>query len=169
MANKKKKQAARRDDKDTATVPYARAVTELAPPPEFEEAVQEALTAVQEAVKQVFGDEAWVLPFGSLIQGVPLKGSDLDLCMEVPGVVAAVASNGKPDNSQQVTALRRLMKKLPNSFHVIETRFFKHIKVPIIILEYVSSSGIKVETDISVGVTFEGVEKGFTDRLVRRA
>lgn len=164
----KKTKAAGQDDEGSENVPYARAVAELAPQPEFEESVQEALTAVQEAVKQVFGDEAWVLPFGSLVQGVPLKGSDLDLCMEVPGVVAGVAGNGKADNSQQVTALRRLMKKLPNSFRVVETRFFKHIKVPIIILEYVSSAGLKVETDISVGVTFEGVEKGFTDRLVRR-
>mmetsp|Transcript_68611 Transcript_68611/g.221689 ORF Transcript_68611/g.221689 Transcript_68611/m.221689 type:complete len:373 (+) Transcript_68611:1-1119(+) len=90
--------------------------------------------------------------------------------MEVPGGAGAgqVTAGGKHDNSGQVAALKRLMRSLPGSFRVIETRFWKHMKVPIVILGYRSSSGEQVETDISVGVEFEGVQKGLTDRIVRR-
>jgi len=128
------------------------------------------MEAVNAAVKAVFGAEAYVQPYGSLVQGMHLDGSDLDLCIEVPGedLVGPVGANGKTDNGLQVAALKRLMRKLPGTFRVTETRFWKHMKVPIIILAFRSGSGEEVETDISVGAVFEGVQKGFTDRLVRR-
>jgi len=100
-----------------------------------------------------------------------LNGSDLDLCLEVPdgnGPEDSGKGTGKVDNSKQVAVLKRIMYRLPKTFHVIETRFWKHMKVPIIILGYASNSGEEVETDISVGVDFEGVRKGLTDRIVRR-
>jgi len=127
------------------------------------------MAEVVETVRALFGVATRVLPFGSFVQGVHLEGSDLDLCIDVPNVpIDEIQANGKPDNTKQVAALRRLMGQLPSSFRVMETRFWKHMKVPIIVLAYDSSSGLEVETDISVGAVCDGVEKGFTDRLIRR-
>jgi len=72
---------------------------------------------------------------------------------------------------QQVRVLQYLMSGLPTSFNVKETRFFGSIRVPILILQYWHFSGETVEVDISVGDSDEktGVEKGYTDRLIRKA
>mmetsp|Transcript_48821 Transcript_48821/g.145890 ORF Transcript_48821/g.145890 Transcript_48821/m.145890 type:complete len:486 (+) Transcript_48821:88-1545(+) len=149
---------------------FASAVLQLAPPAKFEEAAGQAMEAVDIAVKAEFGEQAYVLPYGSLVQGMHLDGSDLDLAIEAPGedLIGQAPPGGKVDNTTQVAALKRLMRKLPGAFRVIETRFWKHMKVPIIILGYRSGSGEEVETDISVGAVFEDVPKGLTDRLVRR-
>jgi hypothetical protein len=42
---------------------------------------------------------------------------------------------GKADNKESVAALRRLVARLTGSFRVVETRLFKHIKVPIVIID----------------------------------
>jgi len=152
------------DDEVPEDTTFASAVWKLAPAPDFEAAAREAAAAVDHCVKKVFGHEAFVLPYGSLVQGVHLDGSDVDLCLDLGG---AVTSSGK-DNSSQVNALKRLMSNLPSSFRVTETRFWKHIKVPILIVRYTSCSNQEVEADISVGIEHEGVDKSFTDRLVRR-
>jgi len=72
---------------------------------------------------------------------------------------------------QQVRLLQYLMSGLPASFRVKETRFFGSTCVPILILEYRHFSGETVEVDISVGDSDEktGMEKGYTDRLIRKA
>lgn len=157
-------------DASADAVPFATAVVGLAPPAKFEDSVREALAAVDTALRKVFGDEAYIVPFGSLVQGVHLNGSDLDLCVHVPGGEDPVIEGRKPDNTKQVAALKRFMGNLPRpTFRVIETRFWKHMRVPILILGHAGSGGgDEIEADISVGVEFDGVEKGFTDRLVRR-
>lgn len=158
------------DDEPGEGPDFASAVLQLTPSDSFENAMREALEAVDKAVKAVFGTQAYVLPFGSLVQGMHLAGSDLDLALEVPGedLIGQAPAGGKVDNGPQVSALKRLMRKLPNAFRVTETRFWKHMKVPIIVLAYRSASGEEVEADISVGAVFEGVQKGYTDRVVRR-
>jgi len=147
-------------------------VLALAPPASFWEAAQEAMAKVDEAVKQVFGDEARVLPYGSLIQGLALECSDVDLCVEVPGDLGCNhdENSSKQGNSVQVSLLQRLMGKLTTTgrFQVMETRFWKNTKVPIIILRFASSQGQHVETGISFGADIDGVKKGLTDRVVRR-
>lgn len=143
-------------------------IHQLSPPAKFDAALREAMAAVDRTVRQTFGATARVQPYGSIVQGAQLQGSDLDLAVDLPDVNLDAMKNGKSDNTQQVKALQRIMHKLSNEFWVIETRFFKHIKVPILILGYSGPSGEEVETDISVGVEYEGVEKGHTDRLVRR-
>mmetsp|Transcript_36681 Transcript_36681/g.80402 ORF Transcript_36681/g.80402 Transcript_36681/m.80402 type:complete len:428 (-) Transcript_36681:17-1300(-) len=154
----------------SGTVPFARTVLQLAPSDNYDAAVREAMAAVVGVVQQVFGPYSRVVPFGSLVQGAHLEGSDLDLCIEVPdaSIESPRGPGGKADTSKQVATLRSLMRRLPPSFRVIETRFWKNIKVPIVIVGYTSGSGEDVETDISVGVEYEGVEKGFTDKLIRR-
>jgi len=150
---------------------FEKLVLSLAPSALFEEALAEALREVSDKVKQVFGQETFALPFGSIIQSAHLEGSDLDLCFDAPDVVAQmqeVPAGGKFDNSLHVAALRRIMGALQGKFRVIETRFFKHMKVPIIILGYRSSGGVDVEADISVGTVFEDVGKGHADRCIRR-
>jgi len=101
-----------------------------------------------------------------------LECSDVDLCVEVPGDPGCHPdeTSGKQGNGAQVSLLQRLMGQLSTTgkFQVMETRFWKHMKVPIIILRFTSSQGQGVETDISVGVDFDGVRKGLTDRVVRR-
>lgn len=149
-------------DVGTACIPFERTIVELAPPLEFEEAMQEAMVAIDQVVKNAFGADAWLLPFGSIVQGSHLDGSDLDLGVSIPGEDGGnnnAERGGKTNNSGQVAILKRLMSKFPNSFRVIETRFWKHIKVPIIVEGFMSSSGKEVETDVSVGVEFENVAK----------
>jgi len=113
-----------------------------------------------------------VLPYGSLVQGLALECSDVDLCVEVPRDPGCNhdENSSKQGNSAQVSLLQRLMGQLNTTgkFQVMETRFWKHMKVPIIILRFKSSQGEDIETDISVGVDFDGVRKGLTDRVVRR-
>jgi len=140
-------------------------ITGLAVPADWEVAAREATAAVARASAKAFGSGAYVLPFGSVVQGSHLLGSDLDLCIHVPQLASSLSS---PDNSRQVAALRQLMCKLPGSFDVIETRFSKTIRVPIIVLAFVSSTGCHVEVDVSIGVKCGKVQKGFVDRLVRR-
>lgn len=151
---------------------FTRAVLRLAPPESFEAAARDALSAVDRTVKAVFGGAASVLPFGSLVQGAHLRGSDLDLCIRLPGDasldVDGAASGAKQDNSSQVAALKRLTGRLPATFRVLETRFWKNIKVPIAILAYGGACGERIEADVSVGALSGGVEKGYADRLVRR-
>merc|ERR1719401_3295223 len=79
-----------------------------------------------------------------------------------------VDAEGKVDNTAHVDALKKLISSLPSSLRVIETRFFRHMKVPIVTLGFKSSLDVQVDADVSIGTVFEGVEKGFTDRLVRR-
>lgn len=134
----------------------------LAPPPEFELAADEAFQAVVSLTQETFGPEVRVLAFGSLVQGAHLKGSDLDLSIDIPG-------EPLEGNTAQVAALRRLLAKLRKTFRVVETRLFKHIKVPIVIVSYTSKDGQEIEADISVGIEFAGLRKDFTDRLVRKA
>jgi len=117
--------------------------------------------------QRTFGDEAWVLPFGSVVQGVHLQHSDLDLCVHVPGVGGPHPSRHF-DNGQQVAALRKIMYNLTHDFEVVETRLFRTIKVPIILLRYASRTGRVIELDISIGIQCDGVQKGSVDRLVRR-
>eukprot|EP00930_Biecheleria_cincta_P009043 TRINITY_DN11067_c0_g1_i1.p1 TRINITY_DN11067_c0_g1~~TRINITY_DN11067_c0_g1_i1.p1 ORF type:complete len:408 (-),score=86.62 TRINITY_DN11067_c0_g1_i1:132-1355(-) len=134
----------------------------LAPPPEFEAAADEAFQAVVSLAEETFGPEVRVLAFGSLVQGAHLKGSDLDLSIDMPG-------EPLEGNAAQVAALRRLLAKLRKTFRVVETRLFKHIKVPIVIVSYTSRDGQEIEADISMGIEFAGLRKDFTDRLVRKA
>lgn len=156
--------------------PLTHALAQLRPTPSFEAAAHEALAALGRVAQQAFGPEAQVRPFGSLLQGAHLLGSDLDVCIEVPGLnlQGTDASHGGDDkglgNAKQVMALRRLMLALPCGFAVKETRFFERIRVPILVLEYRGSGSQTVEADISMGCRDEktGVEKGFTDRLIRR-
>eukprot|EP00747_Dinoflagellata_sp_TGD_P209108 gnl/TRDRNA2_/TRDRNA2_82531_c0_seq1.p1 gnl/TRDRNA2_/TRDRNA2_82531_c0~~gnl/TRDRNA2_/TRDRNA2_82531_c0_seq1.p1 ORF type:complete len:451 (-),score=56.68 gnl/TRDRNA2_/TRDRNA2_82531_c0_seq1:39-1391(-) len=150
----------------------AGALSRLEPSPDFEEAVREAWSAVRRAARRAFGPRAEVRAFGSLLQGAHLQGSDLDLCIDFPPEVSLSRRNRNASgNEKQANALRRLLKVLPPAFSVKEERLFRHIRVPIVILGYDSTSGETVETDVSVGFTDErvGVEKGFTDRLIRRA
>jgi len=149
---------------------YAATVLGLAPPSAFEAALREAFAAADGAVKRAFGEEAWALPFGSIVQGAHLDGSDLDLCFDVPDEEnSAVQVNGKWDNSKQVAALKKLLSALKGQFRVVETRFWKHMRVPIVILGFRDrASGLEVETDFSVGTVYEDVQKGLTDRVIRR-
>lgn len=65
-------------------------------------------------------------------------------------------------------ALRKLIEKLPPpSFQIQETRLFKKIRVPIVILKCFTQSGLAVEVDVSMGFLLNGFEKGGTDWLVR--
>eukprot|EP00929_Paragymnodinium_shiwhaense_P081623 TRINITY_DN42760_c0_g1_i1.p1 TRINITY_DN42760_c0_g1~~TRINITY_DN42760_c0_g1_i1.p1 ORF type:complete len:605 (-),score=105.61 TRINITY_DN42760_c0_g1_i1:46-1860(-) len=148
-------------------------LAQLSPSASYEHAAQEAVLAMTEAVQKVFGREAAVMTFGSFVQGVPLHESDLDLCVDVPGleVPEPVGPNGKPGNDKQVGSLRRLLRVLREArhkFRIIEERLFKHIRVPIVILAFKSTLKTEIETDISVGTSYDGVEKGHTDRLIRR-
>lgn len=157
---------------DAAKQAFIKAVLQLVPPESFDVALQEASEEVDKAVKQAFGEEASTLVYGSLVQSVHLTGSDLDLCVDVPGLpdaAAAAAQGGKQDNTGQVNALKLLLKKMPpKTFQVTETRFFTHIKVPIAMLAFKSSNGTEVMTDISAGKVYDGVEKDCTDRLIRK-
>ena len=62
-------------------VPEDTTFTSAVPAPDFEAAAREA-AAVDHCVKKVFGHEAFVLPCRSLVQGVHLDGSDVDLCLD---------------------------------------------------------------------------------------
>lgn len=154
---------------DAAAEAFAKEVLKLTPPVSFDEALQQTVTAVENAVKQVFTAGAEVIPFGSIIQSAHLPGSDLDLCLDVPDLPDAAAEEGaKQDNTAMVQALQKLVLKLPKNFTVLETRYSKTIKVPIVMLSFKSSKGHEVETDISAGKVYDGVEKDCTDRLIRR-
>lgn len=156
-------------DDGTACAPFKTALLGLAPSAEFEEALGEALEAVAQAMQQVFGEGTQPIPFGSIVQGVHLTGSDLDLCFDVPGEDADICSLERgADNTRQVSHLKQLLAGMRQTFRVIETRLWKNMKVPIIILGYQTTSGEEIEADISVGTWFDGVEKGFADRLIRR-
>jgi len=151
---------------------FAELVLSLTPSEEYLTGLQKAFDAVDHALKQVFGREAHPLCFGSIVQGVHLDGSDLDLAFDLPGEppedeVEMLLPNAKVDNSKQVNALMKLLNGVRGKFRVIEQRTWKNMKVPIIILGYKVGSA-EVETDISVGTRFEGVQKGFCDRIIRR-
>eukprot|EP00929_Paragymnodinium_shiwhaense_P061145 TRINITY_DN30532_c0_g1_i2.p1 TRINITY_DN30532_c0_g1~~TRINITY_DN30532_c0_g1_i2.p1 ORF type:complete len:528 (+),score=134.58 TRINITY_DN30532_c0_g1_i2:102-1685(+) len=154
------------ESSDGSLQQLAELLKELIPSASYEQAVKEAAGALAKAVSKTFGAEARVLLFGSILQGAHLPDSDLDICLHVPGLKALSKKSG---NREQVQALRRLLQKLPRQmFNIVETRLFATIRVPIVILRYWSYSGENVEVDVSVGASFDGVEKGFTDKLVRR-
>jgi len=144
----------------------------LAPPASFLEAAQEAMAKMDEAVKEMYGDEASVFPCGSFVQGLPLESSALDLCIDVPGDTGFShgANSGNRNHSAQTSFLQRLLGKLmvTGSFRLLETRFGKQTETPIIVLRFESSQGQGVETHISVGIETDGVRKDLTDRIVRR-
>lgn len=140
----------------------------LVPSAEFEVAADEATAAVVKAAQRAFGPTARVLPYGSLVQGTHIQGSDMDLCVHAPCWNQSSCLR-QLDNSTQVLALKKLVRELPDSFHVVEMRFSKHIRVPIVVLRFISSKGQEVETDISMGIAFDGVQKGRLDKMIRRA
>jgi len=146
-------------------------VLHLAPSADYEAALAELLREVNSRLRDVFGDDARALPFGSILQSVYLEGSDLDLCFDVPGEAISVVefNNGKQfDSTRQVEALRRLARVLDGNFQVIETRLWAGLKIPLIIVRYQSSSGFMIEADLSVGSIVSGVQRGLTDRCIRR-
>eukprot|EP00928_Gymnodinium_smaydae_P032689 TRINITY_DN23607_c0_g5_i1.p1 TRINITY_DN23607_c0_g5~~TRINITY_DN23607_c0_g5_i1.p1 ORF type:complete len:474 (-),score=95.78 TRINITY_DN23607_c0_g5_i1:78-1463(-) len=146
---------------------FESALLRLRPPASFEANVREALGIVGRLARSAFGPEAFVLPFGSVVQGAHLDGSDLDVCVDVPGLVLPAAGAGS-SNAPQVEALRQLLRRLPRGFRVIETRLWKGMKVPIIILGYAAGAAAsEVEVDVSIGTVFEGVEKGSVDQVIR--
>lgn len=149
------------------TFAIRRALARLLPTETFETVVRNALKILEHTAHTTFGNQAIVRPFGSWVQGSHLQGSDLDLCIEGPGVITGFAAPGS--NLPQVMALKRFRENLPFAFAVKETRFFRNIRVPILILEYHAPDGQTVEADISVGGADEktGVEKGYIDRMIR--
>jgi len=142
-------------------------VAALVPSTAYEAAIVEVCGLLEHAVGDAFGPDAWPLVFGSLLQGCHLPDSDLDVCVHVQGHAQASRS-GEWDNQRQVVALRRLLSKLPSKLSVVETRFSKHIRVPIVVLSYCSSGGQHIEVDVSIGTGCDGLCKGSTDRIVRR-
>jgi len=142
--------------------PLARVLAQLQPSENFEDSAREALDVLQVTAEKAFGPEVKVIPFGSFVQGTHLQGSDLDLCIDAPGLVDG--------NEAKVDALRRLMTHLPSTILVKEQRFFRHIRVPIIVLQYRSTAGDDVEADVSIGGVDEktGLPKGCTDRMIRQ-
>eukprot|EP00927_Polykrikos_kofoidii_P073952 TRINITY_DN69957_c0_g1_i1.p1 TRINITY_DN69957_c0_g1~~TRINITY_DN69957_c0_g1_i1.p1 ORF type:complete len:456 (-),score=69.23 TRINITY_DN69957_c0_g1_i1:375-1742(-) len=169
MAKRVRLHEAAPEDSALEAKSFASTISGLAPSPEFEAALAETFVALGEQLKEVFGEDAWVLTFGSIIQGVHLDGSDLDVCFDVPGQdIHATEEVDGTDNSKQVAALKKVVSNLHGKFRVIETRFWKNMKVPILILGYRNTSGIEVEADLSVGTVFEEVEKGNADRCIRR-
>lgn len=154
------------DEAEEEVTPIAMLLRRLTPTAKFTRAAQTALAAVAQACARAFGEEAWVLPFGSLVQGTNLRGSDLDLCIHAPGL--AESRSDHIEHTMQVMALKRLLWELPPCFAVQETRFYRTVRVPIVILNFTDDDGQLVEVDVSMGVSVGGVEKGYSDRLVRR-
>ncbi|CAK0818628.1 unnamed protein product [Prorocentrum cordatum] len=100
-----------------------------------------------------------------------MQGSDLDLCVTGAPGTQDYTTEPVRGNGNQIKALRNLIASLPHTIVVKEARLFKHIRVPILVLEFHAPSGQVVEADVSVGGSDErtGVQKGFTDQLIRRA
>ncbi|CAE8659582.1 unnamed protein product, partial [Polarella glacialis] len=159
---------------------FVKTLAKLLPSPEFEDAARMALSCLEEVARLTFGDKVRVRPFGSLVQGSHLEGSDLDVFVDCPGLLDGPVIDGKGQESKypkaaeaekqskQVHALVRLLRHLKSSsFIVKERRLERHVRVPILILEFQGS--IKVEADVSVGDDSAGVEKGYIDRLIQRA
>lgn len=158
------KQRGQKAAKQQQQTPFAALASLLKPLPTSDGAAREALEAVAGAAKRAFGEGARAVPFGSFVQGAQLPGSDLDVCLQLPGFSRKqLAGTGA-----QVSALKAFLARLPKTFRVIEKRFSPTIKVPIVVLAFASSSGHIVETDVSIGVSCNGAEKGFADRLVRK-
>lgn len=136
----------------------------LLPSSAFEELVKQAQSKIQDTARRVLGDDARVKSFGSILQGTFLEGSDLDLYIvrDKPELVEK--------HPQQVNALRRLESSLPlQGFEVQEKRYEWHVRVPILILVYKSSS-YELQVDISIGeADHEDVAKGEVDRMIQAA
>jgi len=92
----------------------------LKPSPNFHSAASDATRELQEIAQAAFGADTVVRPFGSLLQGACLKGSDIDLLVDVPAESMQAFECGG-DGRPEVQALRRLMVKLPKRFFVKET------------------------------------------------
>mmetsp|Transcript_29189 Transcript_29189/g.52931 ORF Transcript_29189/g.52931 Transcript_29189/m.52931 type:complete len:767 (+) Transcript_29189:63-2363(+) len=148
------------------SIALGRTLAALLPSQDFEAAARTALKSIEDLVQKIFGPRARVKPYGSLVQGSHLQGSDLDLCLDCPWLLEGL--DQKKLHAAQVNALTRMSKQLPASFVVQETRFWWHVRVPILILEYTVASGEKIQVDISVGgFDFAGVEKGYVDLLIQ--
>eukprot|EP00927_Polykrikos_kofoidii_P064647 TRINITY_DN6008_c0_g1_i1.p1 TRINITY_DN6008_c0_g1~~TRINITY_DN6008_c0_g1_i1.p1 ORF type:complete len:525 (+),score=98.10 TRINITY_DN6008_c0_g1_i1:138-1712(+) len=155
-----------------AGVPLARVFERLIPGAAYEDAVREATDLLQAAAARALGPTVRAIPFGSILQGAHLPGSDLDICVDVPGLrqLGFTVNNhdGDRHTQREVSALKRIMSSLGSRLSVVETRFGKRIRVPIVILNFKSKTGDMIEVDVSVGSSLDGLEKGRTDRLIRR-
>ncbi|CAE7772113.1 unnamed protein product, partial [Symbiodinium necroappetens] len=76
----------------------------------------------------------------------------------------------------QVSHLQRLMQGLPASFQVKETRLDWHVRVPILILDFLPAATPSgdhfppIQVDVSMGdLDSSGVRKGHVDRLIQGA
>mmetsp|Transcript_109598 Transcript_109598/g.316887 ORF Transcript_109598/g.316887 Transcript_109598/m.316887 type:complete len:460 (+) Transcript_109598:40-1419(+) len=153
---------------------FEHAVLHLAPSADYEASLTELLRGFNSILRSVFGEEARAIPFGSILQSVYLEGSDLDLCFDVPGEsIAVVEFNGGKqfDSTRQVVTLRKLahvLERQQGRFRVIETRLWAGLKIPLIIVRYHSTTGFEIEADLSVGSIVSGVQRGLTDRCIRR-
>eukprot|EP00439_Symbiodinium_sp_Y106_P005531 s4231_g1.t1 len=156
--------------------PLGRALATLLPSTSFQAMLTEALALVQEVALRCLSSDAEVKPFGSLLQGTFLEGSDLDLYITTAAMGSQSQGHRDLWHKVQVSQLERLMHGLPRSFQVKETRLEWHVRVPIVILDFLppaTPSGDKfppIQVDVSVGdMDSSGVRKGHVDRLIQGA
>ncbi|CAE7926922.1 unnamed protein product [Symbiodinium sp. KB8] len=158
----------------SGTGPLGRALATLLPSTSFQAMLTEALALVQEVALRCLSSDAEVKPFGSLLQGTFLEGSDLDLYITTAAM--GNQSQGHLWHKVQVSHLQRLMQGLPASFQVKETRLDWHVRVPILILDFLPAATPSgdhfppIQVDVSMGdLDSSGVRKGHVDRLIQGA
>ncbi|CAE6930786.1 unnamed protein product [Symbiodinium natans] len=157
--------------------PLGRTLATLLPSASFQAVLTEALSLVQEVALRCLAGDAQVKPFGSLLQGTFLEGSDLDLFISSDAL--GNQSQGRRWHQAQVSALQTLMQGLPQQIFVVkETRFGWHVRVPILILDFFPPASGPLElqlrepiqVDISMGELDScGVPKGHVDQLIQHA
>jgi len=149
-------------------------IKKITPSPQYESCMKEAVRILRGVASKCLnsGEGIRSFCFGSILQSTHFEGSDVDLCIEIPG-------GDNDDHSYQIQTLRTLCEKVHElsggRLRIKEQRLAMKIKVPLVVLVFVGGGdGLHVEMDVSV-CGFGQVEagrassaaKGFTDSIVR--